>query len=161
MDIRVAEYSFLCAFDRPRAIAALKRMATDAHNSDLARAVASIVLCRDAADEGAMALTALSRDRHVSGFHRVYHFSFPWTRADLADKLAELSADATLPVKWRTFAAEQLWEGDARRGVEALRDVRGSAPGGWLAHLNVALKVYIFRAWAARRIPESQDSRPG
>ncbi len=151
-DIRVAEYSFLSAFDRQRAIAALKRMATEAHNSDLTRAVASIVLCRDEADEGVMALAELSRDRQVSGFHRVYHFSFPWVRADLANKMAELSADATLPVKWRTFAAEQLWESDARRGVEALRALRGSAPGGWLAHLNVALKAYIFRAGAARRI---------
>src|SRR6266571_531652 len=87
-DIRVAEYSFLSAFDRQRAIAALKRMATEAHNSDLTRAVASIVLCRDEADEGVMALAELSRDRQVSGFHRVYHFSFPWVRADLANKMA-------------------------------------------------------------------------
>jgi hypothetical protein len=161
MGIRIDEYSFLSAFDKQCAIAALTRMATEAANNDLTRAVASLILCRDVPNEGTVALSTLSQDRQVSGFHRVYHFSFPWARADIVDKLAELSTDATLPVKWRTFAAEQLWDSDAERGVQALQALRRSASGGLFAHLSLALKAYIFRAGAAHRITGARRSRPG
>jgi hypothetical protein len=165
-------YAILAELDTSAAIAALARMAADPVHGGYARAIAGLVLYRDARPEGLRAFRELSADPNVPGFYRVFYFAEYGDPGTRANRLLELSRDATLPPDWRIFAAEELWEEQHEEGLEALRAVQQDVPAGRRIRMKLAVRTFAYariaagsgllsRSWKpVMRLMAAEDLRP-
>lgn len=154
---KVDQINYLLMIDQPSARTVLERLALDSANSDFVRAMAGAILTRYAYAKGVNALRVLSCDRGVSGFHRVYHFVKSGTEFDRAHRLAELSADSTLPGKWRLFAADELVGCKAERGLSVLRVLKEDPSLDRRTRVKAGIRVAIYRR--ALRVLEVDDTQ--
>ena len=143
-------YGFLYDLDQSAAVVALARVATDRSRSGYSRALAGVVLYRDAPPEGLRAFRELSADPGVPGFHRVYHFAEFGDLGTRASRLLELSTDTTLPAEWRIFAAEELREGEREAGIDALRAIQQDASVSWWMRTKLAASTFAYEQLAER-----------
>ncbi len=153
---KLDRYNFLLSIDQPTAVAALENVASDPVQGDFIRAMAAMMLYRDAHPEGVVSLCKLSGDRGVAGFHRVFHFAmFGGEYGQAAGRLAGLSYDHTLPGEWRIFAAEELIERDPEQGIDALRAIQRDSSVGRYMRAKARVRAVIYhRALAVLEVAD-------
>jgi hypothetical protein len=141
--------SDLRRLDRPAAVAALAHVATDPARGAYSRAVAGVVLYREARPEGLRAFRELSGDRDVPGFYRVYYFAEFGNHEERDSRLLEFSRDTTLSAAWRAFAAEELLAHDRETGLHALRAVQQDVSVGRRAGMKLTLRNFLLERFPA------------
>ncbi|HEV2377690.1 MAG TPA: NACHT domain-containing protein [Streptosporangiaceae bacterium] len=142
-------YSYLRGLDRPAAVAALAHVATDPARSGYSRAMASMVLYREARPEGLRAFRALSRDRDAPGFYRVYQFPGFGDHEERKNRLLALSSDTTVSAAWRAFAAEELSGHDRKTGIDALRAIQQDVSVGRRKRKELGMRAFVLERFPA------------
>jgi hypothetical protein len=159
--VRLDRINDLLLIDQPSALATLEHLASNSANSDFVRVVAATKLGRYARAVGVSAPSELSYDRYVSVFHRVYHYARSSTEFDRIHRLAEISADPTLPGKWRLFAADELAGCDAERWLSVLSALKEDPSLDRWTRIKASMRIVIYR-WAPQvvEVPETKISYP-